>query len=94
VNLPGATPQTPTEDPHYAGSFAFFTDPRHAMPSGAGAFTVDLTETIRRLGPTGLTDAVVSVQLVAVPMREGAAPTDSFSVRRMSLELAHVREKE
>jgi len=96
VNLPLATPQTPVTDPHYAGSFAFFTDPRHQMDasSGAGAFAVDLTDAIRRMGPAGLSAPVVSVTLVAVPIHPEKPVDDTMSAGRMTLELAHVREKE
>jgi tyrosinase len=96
VNLPGATPQTPVEDLHYAGSFAFFTDPRHSVnaSSGAGAFTVDLTNALRRLNATGRLSPAVSIQLVAVPIQAERAVTDTFSAQRMSLELAHVGEKQ
>ncbi len=75
INLPAANRTTPTDDPHYAGSFAFFGT---AAPEGSPAaqehthqprFLVDITETLRRLtGRDELKEtAPVSVQLVAVP---------------------------
>jgi tyrosinase len=76
VNLPNANSSTPTDDPHFAGSFAFFgTNPPNA-PAAAGGehqhqpnFLVNITNTLQKLkknqelkegGPT-------SVQLVPVP---------------------------
>lgn len=76
VNLPSATSATPTDDPHYAGSFAFFGT---AQPSAAAAggehehqqpkFLVNITNTLQRLRARQelKADSPLSVQLVAVP---------------------------
>lgn len=82
VNLPNADARTPSEDPHYAGSFAFFgTDPGAA---GAQArqqprFLVNLTPTLQRLRarqeltPTG----AISLQLVPTPFADGFEKADT-----------------
>jgi len=70
VNLPGANADTPTDDPHYAGSLAFFGSPggRHEQMH-ATTQLVNVTPTLRALMQRGeLTElGAISVQLVAVP---------------------------
>jgi tyrosinase len=74
LNLPTARPETSTDDPHYAGSFAFFgtADGGHA---GKTDFLVNVTETLQRLTRSGEAAAgrPLSVQLVAVPATATAA---------------------
>lgn len=72
VNKPDADGRTPTDDPHFAGSFAFFGT--HGQDHGRHApkteFLVNVTDTLRRLraiGAMGGNDPL-SVQLVAVPI--------------------------
>jgi tyrosinase len=72
INLPEASAATPTDDPHYAGSFAFFGT--HGQDHGAHApkteFLVYVSDTLQRLRAMGaLRDREpISVQLVAVPV--------------------------
>jgi tyrosinase len=77
VNMPNANSSTPTTDPHYAGSFAFFgtepnvptetmTDPhQHPKPK----FLVNITNALQKLKKNQeLKDGTpISIQLVAVP---------------------------
>ncbi len=71
INLPGANGQTPTDDIHYAGSFAFFGthDSRHGDHHPKTGFLVNVTETLQTLKGTGQlrVGEQLSVQLVAVP---------------------------
>lgn len=76
VNLPAADSSTSSEDPHYAGSFAFFgTEPPDAAAAAGGKhrhqpeFLVNLTETIQRLKRRQeLSDGTpISLQLVPTP---------------------------
>ncbi|HEX6660343.1 MAG TPA: tyrosinase family protein [Sphingomicrobium sp.] len=77
VNLPEATAATPTTDPHFAGSFAFFGNPatEHAHADGAAAqsnvprFLVDLTHTLRTLRQNQMLTGQepLTVQLVPTP---------------------------
>lgn len=83
INLPSANRATPSGDPHFAGSFAFFGTslpspsagtPRDTTASAAGhqhqpKFLVNITETLQRLVRSGelKADAPFSMQLVAVP---------------------------
>jgi tyrosinase len=72
INLPEASAATPTDDPHYAGSFAFFGT--HGQDHGAHApkteCLVYVSDTLQRLRAMGaLRDREpISVQLVAVPV--------------------------
>jgi len=77
VNLPSASSSTSTEDPHFAGSFAFFgTHGAGAAPQAAvgghqhqPTFLVNLTNTIQRLRSSGQLNegTPISLQLVPVP---------------------------
>jgi len=75
VNLPTANAETPTDDPHFAGSFAFFGNPaqeHHAGDESRPRFLVDLTHTLRSLRERGdlAADVPLTVQLVPTPMGE------------------------
>ena len=75
VNHPAANSQTTNEDPHFAGSFAFFgteapptagtPEHKHQEPR----FLVNVTDTLRRLQKAGQLreTSPLSIQLVAVP---------------------------
>src|SRR5215471_1185726 len=71
LNLPHASTDTPTSDPHYAGTFAFFgTDSGgHAEHQHNRRFLVNVTPTLKGLKTRGelRVGSPVSVQLVAVP---------------------------
>jgi len=70
VNLPGADAATPTDDPHFAGSLAFFGTPggQHEQMHAA-KHLVNVTPVLRELMRRGeMTDlSAIRVQLVAVP---------------------------
>ena len=100
LNRPQADPGTGTDDPHYAGSFAFFNDPaghgghdhgaaRGQAAAANAAFLVDLTPTLQRLRVLGRGADVTSVELVVVPQQ--AERTGRAAVLRIGgLELALV----
>jgi tyrosinase len=77
INRPGANTSTPVNDPHYAGSFAFFgssmvaNNTHMTMPAHKHVpkFLVNITPTLQRLKKSQeLNDkSQISVQLVAVP---------------------------
>ena len=69
INLPGANIQTPTTDPHFAGSFAFF-----GTHHGKTDFLVNVTDTLKRIGANAGSN--LSVQLVAVPVTGSFARPD------------------
>ena len=69
VNLPKADSNTPTSDPHYAGSFGFFGTTEPSDNTGhkhQPQFLVNVTDTLQRLKRSGeLKDGTpISVQLV------------------------------
>lgn len=81
LNLPNASTATSTEDPHYAGSFAFFGT---MTPSSTGhqhppKFLVNLTNTIQRLKRNQeLKDnQQLSLQLVALPFADKFEKADT-----------------
>jgi tyrosinase len=71
VNLPEANAGTPIQDPHYAGSFAFFGTHQegHEGHHPKTDFLVDVTGTLQRLKRAGslAEGETFSMQLVAVP---------------------------
>jgi tyrosinase len=80
INFAGAGAQTPTDDIHYAGSFAFFgtSAGEHTRHSHKTDFLVNVTDTLKNLGSAGLISAYepISVQLVAVPVSRKFARPD------------------
>lgn len=72
INLPNANPQSPTDDVHYAGSFAFFGTHTAGGHPGKTDFLVSVTETLQNLKRQDQlkVGTPVSVQLVAVPATE------------------------
>ena len=80
INLPSADRNTSTDNPHYAGSFAFFgTHMEGHEGHGKTDFLVNATETLRRLNASGDAPASgpLSVQLVAVPVSGNLDPPDA-----------------
>lgn len=74
VNLPNASSGTSTEDPHFAGSFAFFGTHAEGAAAAGGhqhqpKFLVNLTNTIQRLRSSGQLNegTPISLQLVPAP---------------------------
>lgn len=81
INLPTADLNTSTDDPHYAGSFAFFGTHSEGGKEHQGKtdFLVNVTPTLRRLKESGEapSGAPISVQLVAVPVGAELARPDA-----------------
>lgn len=72
VDMPDANSRTSLQDPHYAGSFAFFVDPEVQMShEGQPDYYVDITDTLYRLRREGMISDndlnEVGIHLVAVP---------------------------
>lgn len=91
VGKPDASAETPIDDPHYAGSFAFFIDKSamhmagtEQMPIG---MLVNLTPALRRLGQGGAVSSqqTVDIQLVAVPYPRQAAGKEQFTLKQLEL---------
>jgi tyrosinase len=80
VNMPSADINTSTDDPHYAGSFAFFgTHIEGAHHEDHPQFLVNITDTLQKLKQRQeLSDTKpVSINLVAVPMAERLEKPDA-----------------
>lgn len=93
VGLPGADARTPTTDPHYAGSFAFFAADHaqhhagHAAP--APDYVIDVTNVLRRLG--GGAERALSFQFVMVPIGERANAAAAVTLGGLELSLSRLR---
>lgn len=98
LNKPDASGETPIDDPHYAGSFAFFFD-ESAMKNHQGAtempgrpktgFLVDVRPTLTRLSQGGsLSLGEVAVSFVPVPSSPRAAPSAQVKLGRLELAVA------
>ncbi len=94
INNPNANPETSIEDPHYAGSFAFFgTDTGDTgMHEGHGPhqpkFLVNLSPTIKALRERNELQpgSGFSVQLVPVPYMDSKVnPEDTLALDHLSL---------
>jgi tyrosinase len=96
VNKPDASAETPLEDPHYAGSFAFFFDEsahhHGSEPSTSKpGYIVEVGETLRRLNSAGsLPTDQVSIQLIPVTFPHREAKPNRFSVQSLELGIAKV----
>jgi hypothetical protein len=68
------TKATPTSDPHYAGSFYFFTHSEADMKMSKMKtdLMVDITDTLKRLSGEIANMKNVKISLVAVPIKAGA----------------------
>jgi tyrosinase len=85
VNCAYLSDQTPADDDHYAGCFAFFGR-EHADHSGTGVDTVsiDLTAALERLGWDGTEDAI-EVQLLPSRLPKSDVDNIGFSARNIQI---------
>jgi tyrosinase len=93
LNLPDANAGTPIDDPHYAGSFAFFNDPNshHAgHVHGNAAVLVDATPAVQRLRGMGAITAggEISVHLIATPFDQRTPVRNRIAIGQVELQLA------
>ena len=94
INKPDASTATPIEDPHYAGSFAFFccAEPHEGMSQPVMPklrYLVDATETVRRLSQAGSLSADLDISLVVVPIEDQRRPeTQKITLGRIELATA------
>lgn len=89
VNHPNLSPDTPTEDRHYAGSFSFFGADHAEHGGGKPSYLIDLTTTVLRLRQSQpeFKDQI-TVQLLPVPIPGG--PREGIEFRPGRLEVAIV----
>jgi tyrosinase len=90
--------QTPMDDPHYAGSFAFFSDEaamkKHQTANAAGGrpkagFLVNITPTLRKLSQAGsLTGEALDVTLVPMAYEHREAGGQQVTLGKLDLKLA------
>ena len=86
--------ETPLEDPHYAGSFAFFccAEQHEGMAQPVMPklrYLVDATETVRRLNQGGSLGSDMEISLVVVPIEDQRRPeTQRITLGRVELATA------
>lgn len=82
LNCDYLTPLTPVDDPHYAGSFTFFTmDHDHGDHTAVQSFAFDITETARAITAAGgRVDQELLVQLVPLSFDGTSLEENEFSV--------------
>ena len=98
INKPDASANTSIDDPHYAGSFAFFCCSEESMKGQQGmamagrpktGFLVDVTPTLRKLGQGGsLSSAQLEITLVPVPYENRPVITKRVTLGRLEIGVA------
>jgi tyrosinase len=98
LNKPDVTAETSIDDPHFAGSFAFFFDESAmkggAMPAGSSAlpltgFLVDVKPTLQKLNQAGSLTSQVLVSLVPVPYERREPVSGIVKLGRIELAVAN-----
>ena len=86
VNCPYLTPSTPYSDPHYAGSFSFFTpvsmSKMPGMDSGSTSILIDITKAVRGMG---MTADKIAVQLMPLSAGTGNKSESTFQVGKVEI---------
>jgi len=85
VNKPDATVDTPPEDPHFAGAFAFFQHTGGDHDHGTGNFVLDVGDVLKRLNIEGGT---IELNIVLVPYPGRQLRTRELTVTTTELRLA------
>jgi hypothetical protein len=97
LNKPDVTAETSIDDPHFAGSFAFFFDESAmkggAMPAGSAAlpltgFLVDVKPTLQKLNQAGSLPSQLQVSLVPVPYERRELVRGTVKLGRIELAVA------
>ncbi|HEX7843115.1 MAG TPA: tyrosinase family protein [Kofleriaceae bacterium] len=85
INKPDATVETPAEDPHFAGAFAFFHHAGADHDHGTGNFVLDVGDVLKRLNIEGGT---LELDVVLVPFPGQEPKTRELTVTRTELRIA------
>jgi tyrosinase len=98
LNKPDASEETSIDDPHFAGSFAFFFDEKgmkgHPVEPGSSAvpltgFLIDIKPTLQKLSQAGsLSASQVQVSLVPVPFARREAAGEALTFGRLEVAVA------
>jgi tyrosinase len=94
VNCPYLSVDTPTNDPHYVGSFSFFDVGAHVEEDhGKSAYTFDLTAAFRKLNRVQkLPKDQIQVQLLAIPKAKKKEAPIEFLPSKFEVSLAEVQD--
>lgn len=96
VNMPGASIQTSIEDPHYAGSFYFFTHAdsghQHDANQKRPDYIVDVTDALKRIQNTEekANFNTITINLVAVPVSGIKTETTSLTAEGLEVLISSV----
>ena len=82
LSKPDATDDTPPDDMHFAGTFAFFYDEGAHGGHGSGNFVVDISDVTKRLGIEG---GMVEVQVVLAPFQGRQPRTHTLTISATEL---------
>ena len=85
LNKPDATVDTPPEDPHFVGSFAFFQHAGNDHDHGGGNFVLDVGDVLKRLNIEGGT---IELSLVLAPFPGRQPKTRQLAITTTELRLA------
>ncbi len=91
INKEDANASTTTNDIHYAGSFAFFRHSKEAKPEKIN-FTVDITNTLRRLKQNDDLngDGNITITFVVVPANPNDTTVANITVGSVTINIAEV----
>ncbi|NER95751.1 MAG: hypothetical protein F6J86_18250 [Symploca sp. SIO1B1] len=84
VNCPYLSATTPSNDPHYAGTFSFFGHHKQGMEKPE--FVIDITDPLRYLAEKGLlVDNLVNIQLLPLAVVPEGRKQASFKVETIEI---------
>ncbi len=93
INKKDASDKTPVKDPHYAGSFYFFSHGKHSnIEESKVNFVVDITDTVQRLQKSGEMGDLkeMSIEVVAVPIDGRDASNAKVSIESMEIAISPI----
>ncbi len=88
INKPSATASTSIDDPHYAGSFSFFAinqDHPHKLE-----YSIDITDTLKRIERKLGSSAKLDIQLVTVPLHQKANRRLDLTIGGFDIDLSEI----
>ncbi|SFI45910.1 tyrosinase family protein [Nitrosomonas sp. Nm34] len=85
VNCPYLTPETPSTDPHYAGSFGFFGSAKTTSMEHGTSVMVDITAPLTAQAGAGRLNDDIKVQLMPVNAAAESKNTASFTVTDLEI---------
>jgi tyrosinase len=85
VNCPYLTPETPSTDPHYAGTFSFFGSPEMKHVDHGHSIILDITAPLAAQAEAGRLDDDINIQLMPLNSAPESANVSSFTVNDVEI---------